>query len=79
LRAHQAVIREVEKNRKFASRVRDSSQRVLAFKKKVIVRKPKIARPAPVPTSARVDKLTSQLWEFGEEIRLTMIARAGRA
>jgi beta-N-acetylhexosaminidase len=78
LRAHQAVIREVEKNRKFASRVRDSSQRVLAFKKKVIVRKPKIARPASLPTSARVDKLTSQLWEFGEEIRLTAIARAGR-
>jgi beta-N-acetylhexosaminidase len=79
LRAHAAVIREIEKDRKFANRVRESSQKVLAFKKKMMSKKSKFARPAPSPTPQRVDRLKSALWEFGEEIRLTTIARAGRA
>jgi len=34
VRAHEAMIREVERDRKFALRVQESSRRVLAFKKK---------------------------------------------
>jgi beta-N-acetylhexosaminidase len=78
-RAHEAVIREMEKHRTFANRVHESSQRVLAFKKKVMAKNSKLARPAPSPTPQRVDRLKSALWEFGEEIRLTTIARTGRA
>src|SRR6266849_8960327 len=44
--------------------------RGLAFKKKL----PPKGR-TPSPTSARVEKLTRQLWEFGEEIRLATFAR----
>jgi beta-N-acetylhexosaminidase len=79
LRAHAAVMREMERDKRFAKRVRESAQKVLAFKKKVMAKRSKVARPAPSPTPQRVDKLKSALWEFGEEIRLTAIARTGRA
>jgi beta-N-acetylhexosaminidase len=77
-RAHAAVIREMEKDRTFANRVLESSRRVVAFKKKMMAKKSKLARPAPSPTPQRVDRLKSALWEFGEEIRMTAIARMGR-
>jgi beta-N-acetylhexosaminidase len=65
LRAHEAMIREAERDRAFARRVKESSRRVLAFKKKW---KP---RRAPAPNNATTEKLSRQLWEFGEEIRLS--------
>jgi beta-N-acetylhexosaminidase len=74
LRAHEAVIREAERDGKFARRVRESARRVLTFKKKSPAR-----RRTAVPTSARVEKLTRQLWEFGEEIRLATLDHEERA
>ena len=71
LRAHEALVREAERDSKFAHRVRESAARVLAFKKKYLPR-----RRTAAPASARVEKLTRQLWEFGEEIRLAPLARA---
>src|SRR3981189_289506 len=56
LRAHEVVVREAERDGRFARRVRESAGRVLAFKKKV----PPQGR-TPSPTSARVEKLTRQL------------------
>jgi beta-N-acetylhexosaminidase len=79
LRAHQALLREVERDRKFARRVQESAQRVLAFKKKAFGQKSAASHPAPAPTSARVEKLTRQLWEFGEEIRLATLTSKERA
>ena len=70
LRAHEALVREAERDGRFARRVRESARRVLAFKKKSLA-----SRRIPVPTSARVEKLTRQLWEFGEEIRMATLAR----
>jgi beta-N-acetylhexosaminidase len=74
LRAHEALVREAGRDKTFARRVQDSAQRVLAFKKKSLT-----SRRTPSPTIARVGKLTRQLWEFGEEIRLAALAREGRA
>jgi len=71
LRAHEALIREADRDRRFARRVQESARRVLAFKKKYLGR-PRTA----APTLQRVEKLTRQLWEFGEEIRLATLARA---
>ena len=71
LRAHEALTREAERNRAFAKRVQDSARRVLAFKKKHLP-----ARHAPPPTAARVEKLTRQLWDFGEQVRLDTLDRA---
>ena len=67
-RAHEAIIIEAERNRGFARRVQESARRVLAFKKKHL---PPSRRPAP--GAAKVEKLTRQLWEFGEEIRLATL------
>jgi beta-N-acetylhexosaminidase len=79
LRAHEALVRETERDRRFARRVRDSARRVLAFKKKMFDKKSTAGRRTPSPTSARVEKLTRQLWELGEEIRLARLAREERA
>jgi beta-N-acetylhexosaminidase len=78
LRAHEAVIREAERDSRFARRLRESARRVLAFKKKAFAKRA-AARQSPAPTSARVEKLTRQLWEFGEEIRMATLAREERA
>ena len=73
-RAHEAMIREVERDRKFARRVAESARRVLRFKKK------HLPRPrTPAPTTARVEKLTRRLWEFGEEIRMATLHREERS
>ena len=77
LRAHEAMIREAERDGKFARRVRGSAGRVLAFKEKAFDKRSAARRRTPVPTSARVEKLTRQLWEFGEEVRLATLAREG--
>ncbi len=74
LRAHEAMIREAESDRGFARRVQQSARRVLAFKKKHLTRSRTVA-----PTSHRIEKLTRQLWEFGEEIRLATLDREERA
>ena len=78
LRAHEALVREAERDGRFARRVRESARRVLAFKKKAFAKRA-AARQSPAPTPARVEKLTRQLWEFGEEIRMATLAREERA
>jgi beta-N-acetylhexosaminidase len=74
LRSYEAVLREVERDDKFARRVRESAHRVLSIKK----RSPTTRRTTP-PPSERVEKLKRQLWEFGEEIRLATLAREERS
>jgi beta-N-acetylhexosaminidase len=77
VRAHEALVREAERDGKFSRRVRESAQRVLAFKSK---RARGRGRPRhTLPTAARVEKLTRHLWEFGEEIRLATLDREERA
>ncbi len=66
-RAYEAMVREAGRDRAFARRVRESAQRVLAFKKHLPRSRP------PVPTAAKVEKLTRRLWEFGEELRLATL------
>jgi beta-N-acetylhexosaminidase len=73
VRAYESLIHEVERDRKFAQRARESAQRVLAFKKKSFSNKSAASRRAPAP--ARVEKLMRQLREFEEEIRLATLAR----
>jgi beta-N-acetylhexosaminidase len=63
-RAYEAVVREAERDRKFARRVAESAGRVAACKKKLPQRR------APLPTPARIDRLTRELWEMSERVRL---------
>ena len=71
-RSYEALIQEAESNRKFARRVRESAARVLAFKKK----SPELKRRAPAPTAAKLERLSRQVWELGEQVRLAKLAAA---
>jgi beta-N-acetylhexosaminidase len=78
LRAHEALIREAERDGRFARRAGESAGCVLAFKEKAFNRKSAARGRTPAPASARVEKLTRQLWEFGEEIQLATFAHQER-
>ena len=71
LRSYEAIIREAERDRKFAQRVKESAARVLAFKKK----SSQLKRVAPQPSPEKIKKLSRALWEFGEQVRLEAIKR----
>ncbi|HZQ21402.1 MAG TPA: beta-N-acetylhexosaminidase [Terriglobales bacterium] len=73
--AHELLVKEAERDRKFAKRVAESAVRILAWKKKF----PELRRASPVPTTERLERLSRQLWEFGESVRLAAIARQVRA
>jgi len=66
MRSYEALVRETEKDGAFARRCQQSIARVLAFKKKCKELKPQRS----VPTGAKIEKLTRQLWEFNEQVRL---------
>ncbi|HWY54602.1 MAG TPA: beta-N-acetylhexosaminidase [Terriglobales bacterium] len=71
VRSYEALVKEAERDAKFARRVKDSITRVLAFKKK----SKELKRRAPAPTAAKLQKLSRQLWEFSEQVRLATIKR----
>jgi beta-N-acetylhexosaminidase len=71
LEAYDALIKTGERDRKFTRRMSESAHRVIAFKKKWR----KILRPAKAPSTATVEKLTRQLWEFDERVRLETLTR----
>jgi beta-N-acetylhexosaminidase len=73
--AYEALIHEAEKDRRFAQRVSDSAHRILAFKKKTR----SLGRFLPPPKSETVDRLSRQLWEFSEQVRIETLGREEQA
>jgi len=74
-RGYEALVKACERDHRFRRRAAESVARVLAFKRKSAELKRKVPRPA----EAVVQKLSRQLWEFGEQVRLeTIERRAGR-
>jgi beta-N-acetylhexosaminidase len=69
LRSYDAMVGEVECNRRFAVRAADSLRRIAQFKKKHA----RLLRPTPLPSEAKVERLSRRLWEFAEEVRLAAI------
>lgn len=63
-RSYEALIKEAESNRKFARRVSDSAARVMAFKQKSSALK----RRSPAPTPAKLEKVSRQVRELGEQV-----------
>lgn len=66
VRAYEALVREAERDRKFAQQVGRAAGRVLAFKNK----SKDLRRRIPPPNPAKLEHLSRQLWEFGEQVRL---------
>jgi beta-N-acetylhexosaminidase len=80
VRAHEALVREAQRDRTLRRRVEDSARRVIAFKKKWlggagIPAHPRKPGSSPSPTFPRIEKLQRQLWEFGEQVRLATLHR----
>ncbi len=71
VQAYEALINAVERDSKFARRVAEAARRVLAFKK----RSAKTLRPGQAPSAAMIGKLSRQLWEFSEQVRLEPFGR----
>ena len=68
------MVRTSERDASFRRRVRESVKRVSGFKKKAAELKRRTAAPSP----KKVNRLSTQLWEFGEQIRLrSLTAGAG--
>lgn len=70
-RAFEAVLKQAEKDKKFARMVAEKSRRVLAMKKKS---KAITAKMAPVPTQKTVEQLTRKIWKFSEQVRMHTLA-----
>ncbi len=71
-RSYEALIKEAESSRKLAQRVADSAARVMAFKKKSSALK----RGSPAPTPAKLEKLSRQVQELGEQVGLSKLGAA---
>jgi beta-N-acetylhexosaminidase len=74
-RAYEAVVQETERDRQFARLVAALSRRVLSFKKKA----PQLKRLAPPPGTELVGRLTRELWELGEQVRVEAFAAGEQA
>jgi beta-N-acetylhexosaminidase len=74
-RAYEALIYECERDTKFARQVKEVSQRMAKFKKKTVA----LRRRVPAPTPQGVQRLTRQIWEFSEQVRLEDLARQEQA
>jgi beta-N-acetylhexosaminidase len=70
--AYDNLVNATESDSRFARRVEESVQRVLAFKKK----SRKLLHQTRRPSAAAVEKLSRKLWEFGEQVRLEAMNRA---
>lgn len=73
-RSYEALVKEAERDNKLVRRVNESVGRVLAFKKK----SKELRRPAPSLTAGKLEKLSRQLWEFSEQVRMETIDRQDR-
>jgi beta-N-acetylhexosaminidase len=73
--AYDGLVKMTERDPKFAKRVAESVQRVLAFKKKSA----KILRRVKEPSAVTVERLSRKLWEFGEQVRMEELNREENA
>ena len=67
--------RESLRNSRFLRRVEESAKRVAAFKKKSAA----MLRRTPAPTPEKISRLSTELWEFSEQIRLRQLMAVAAA
>jgi len=68
--AYETMLRVTERDSRFRRRVVESSARIAAFKKK----SKELKRRAPAPTPEKISRLSTQLWEFSEQVRLRALS-----
>ena len=71
LRAYEALIHEAERDRKFASRVAQTIERTQILRRKLLN---VFLAKGPSRNSPKAERLSRQLWEFGEEVRVAALA-----
>lgn len=74
-KAFETMSREYQRDRKFRSRVLESGKRITTFKGAHAAR----LRRGPAPAPEKVEKLSRQLWEFSESVRLYALSAAASA
>lgn len=72
--AYAELTRAAERDSKFARLVKESVQRIHAFKKKSA----KLFRKTKAPSPTATEKLSRKLWEFSEQVRLEALHRTER-
>ncbi len=73
--AFENMVREYERDSRFRQRVLESATRVAAFKRKHT----REMRVPPAPSPKKVERLSRQLWEFSERVRLYQLSLAAQA
>jgi beta-N-acetylhexosaminidase len=73
--AHETMLRKAERDPRFRRRVLESARRIAAFKKK----SQELKRRSPVPSPEKISRLSTQLWEFSEQVRLQALSVAASA
>jgi beta-N-acetylhexosaminidase len=73
--AYETMLRVTERDSRFRQRVVESSARIAAFKKK----SKELKRRAPAPTPEKISRLSTQLWEFSEQVRLRALSAVAAA
>ncbi len=74
-RAFEALVRESERDARFRRRARESVKRVAAFKKK----SSELKRWTAAPSAEKINRVSTQLWEFSERIRLGQLLSGAAA
>jgi beta-N-acetylhexosaminidase len=73
--SYEELLREGEKDRKFAQRMAESLAGIKTFKKKAGELRGRTASPS----KEKIDKLSRGLWEFGEQVRLASLVKDNEA
>ena len=73
--AYEQLVETAERDRKFARRVEQAAERVMAFKN----RSKELKSKAKVRSAGSTDRLSRKLWEFGEQVRLEVLNRVESA
>jgi beta-N-acetylhexosaminidase len=70
--AFEAMVREAERDAWFRRRVLESARRIALFKRK----SRELKRRTPAPSPEKIARLSTQLWEFSEQVRFSASAAA---
>ncbi len=73
--AYETMLRKAERDAHFRRRVLESARRIAAFKKK----SQEIKRRPSAPAPEKISRLSTQLWEFSEQVRLQSLSLAAVA